>query len=99
MKNFQHPNVLNVIGVSLDTGVSPYIVMPYMANGSLLAYLKKERANLTMQGDDPVHIVNVASVVCRKDYYLSYSLYIGPRCQTAIAVNVSTGSKGDGIFG
>ena len=61
MKNFQHPNVLNVIGVSLDTGVSPYIVMPYMANGSLLAYLKKERPNLTVQEDAPGHIVNVAS--------------------------------------
>ena len=61
MKNFKHPNVLNMIGVSLDTGVSPYIVMPYMANGSLLAYLKKMRPNLTVHKDAPGHIVNVAS--------------------------------------
>ena len=61
MKNFKHPNVLNMIGISLDTGVSPYIVMPYMANGSLLAYLKKVRPNLTVQEDAPEHIVNVAS--------------------------------------
>ena len=48
MKDFDHPNVLSLIGVSIDAGESPYIVMPYMANGSLLSYLKKERPNLTI---------------------------------------------------
>ncbi len=48
MKDFEHPNVLGLIGVSVDVGESPYIVMPFMANGSLLSYLKKERANLTI---------------------------------------------------
>ncbi len=50
MRDFEHPNVLGLIGVSIDVhvGGSPYIVMPFMANGSLLSYLKKERANLTI---------------------------------------------------
>ena len=48
MKAFNHPNVLSVIGVSIDAGPTPYIVMPFMANGTLLAYLKKERPNLTI---------------------------------------------------
>ncbi len=48
MKDFEHPNVLNLIGVSVDTGGGPYIVMPFMANGSLLTYLRKERHNLTV---------------------------------------------------
>ena len=43
MKAFSHPNVLSLIA-----GESPYLVMPYMAKGSLLAYLKKERPNLTI---------------------------------------------------
>ena len=62
MINFNHPNVLNLIGVSLDMGVSPYIVMPYMANGSLLTYLKKERPSMTVRDGAPEHIVNPAQV-------------------------------------
>ena len=48
MKYFDHPNVLHLIGVCLDAGPAPYVVMPYMANGSLLHYLKKERNNLVL---------------------------------------------------
>ena len=48
MQRFQHPNVLNLIGVSVDAGEAPYIVMPYMANGSLLTHLWKERPHLTI---------------------------------------------------
>ena len=48
MKSFQHTNVLNLIGVCIDAGAAPYLVMPYMLNGSLLSYLRKERPNLTI---------------------------------------------------
>ena len=48
MKHFDHPNVLHLIGVCLDAGPAPYVVMPYMANGSLLHYLKKERDNIVL---------------------------------------------------
>ena len=51
MKQFDHPNILNVIGVCIDAGPAPYIVMPFMANGSLLCYLKKERSNLIVPSD------------------------------------------------
>ncbi len=47
MRDFDHPNILTLIGISVDAGV-PYIVMPYMANGSLRSYLMKERDNLTV---------------------------------------------------
>ena len=46
MKDFQHPNVMTLIGVCLDAGPGVSIVMPFMANGSLLDYLKKERGSL-----------------------------------------------------
>ena len=46
MKNFHHLHVMTLKGVCLDGGPVPYIVLPYMANGSLLSYLKKERKNL-----------------------------------------------------
>ena len=46
MKQFNHPNIMNLIGVCMDAGPAPYIVMPFMANGSLLSYFRKERSNL-----------------------------------------------------
>ena len=48
MKQFDHPNVMNLIGVCINAGPAPYIVMPFMANGSLLSYLRKERSNLLL---------------------------------------------------
>ena len=56
MSSFDHPNVLSLIGVCLDFGQAPCIVMPFMARGSLLSYLKKERLNLTIaeNSDDDI---------------------------------------------
>lgn len=49
MKDFDHPNVLSLIGVSLpDSGQPPYIVMPFMASGSLVNYLRNQRPDLTI---------------------------------------------------
>jgi len=49
MMEMNHPNVLTLTGVCLDGGPAPYIVIPFMANGSLLSYLKQERQNLTLE--------------------------------------------------
>ena len=46
MKDFQHSNVMSLIGVCVDAGPGVSIIMPFMANGSLLDYLKKERSNI-----------------------------------------------------
>ena len=43
---------MSLKGVCLDGGPVPYIVLPYMANGSLAAYLKKERKNLVMMKEN-----------------------------------------------
>ena len=51
MSRFNHTHVMGLIGVCLDAGPAPYIVMPYMANGSLLHYLKRERQNLVFSQD------------------------------------------------
>ena len=48
MKEFDHPNVLTLFGVCVDAGPAPYIVMPYMAKGSLLSYLRKERNKILL---------------------------------------------------
>ena len=46
MKSFSHPNILSLIGVCVDAGPTPFIVMPYMANGSLHTYLRAERQSI-----------------------------------------------------
>ncbi len=48
MKDFSHPNILGLAGVCFDTpdGV-PYILLPFMANGSLKDFLKKKRTHVT----------------------------------------------------
>ena len=51
MSRFKHAHVMGLIGVCLDAGPAPYIVMPYMANGSLLEYLKKQRNKLVFTQD------------------------------------------------
>ena len=48
MHVFEHKNILALRGVCLDGGPAPYIVMPFMANGSLLAYLRKNRSTLAV---------------------------------------------------
>ena len=52
MYNFDHSNVLTLRGICLDGGAAPYIIMPFMANGSLLAYLKKNRETLVVSLSD-----------------------------------------------
>ena len=57
MKDFNHPHIMPLIGVCLDAGVG--VVMPYMANGSVLSYLKKERKTLLLQDEDNMEQVRV----------------------------------------
>ena len=48
MSTFDHPNVLTLVGVCLDGGPAPFLIMPFMFNGSLLSYLKKKRNDLVL---------------------------------------------------
>ena len=48
MQELNHPNVLGLMGVCLDGGPAPFIIMPFMANGSLLSYLRKNRNTLLL---------------------------------------------------
>ena len=42
MKDFSHMNILTLMGVALDSRKTPCLVMPFMLNGSLCEYLRKE---------------------------------------------------------
>lgn len=44
MKKIEHPNVLGLLGVCLNTeDGSPYIVLPFMENGDLKTFLYSKR--------------------------------------------------------
>ena len=68
---------MGLIGVCLDAGPIPYIVMPYMANGSLLKYLKKERKNivLSVDTDEDEVSVNIIISIFHNMITTVYSLY------------------------
>ena len=59
MNKFDHPNVLSLSGVCLDGGPAPFIIMPLMANGSLLSYLKKNRSSLVLSSQIDVDMEEV----------------------------------------
>ena len=74
MSRLDHPHVLTLIGVCVDGGPSRYIVMPFMANGSLLSYLKADGKSLLMPEDaqdETVHFsltphLILKSMICLK---------------------------------
>lgn len=39
MREFQHVNVLNIIGITFDPDGSPMVILPFMANGDLRQYV------------------------------------------------------------
>ena len=45
MISFDHPNVMSVIGVSVDREI-PFLIMPFMTNGSVLEYVKHNKEEL-----------------------------------------------------
>ncbi len=66
MCDFDHPNVLPLIGVCIDGGPTPYIVTPFMSNGSLQSYLKKYRTELILDKGADESEVKFELVTSRK---------------------------------
>ena len=57
MNEFTHCHVMSLIGVCLDTSLA--IIMPYMANGSVLDYLKREKKTLFLSEEaEPEEVCN-----------------------------------------
>ena len=53
--NFNHPNVLSIIGVSINPDDdTPLMVMPYMHNGSVQSYVKSKRRGTVKFSSFPV---------------------------------------------
>ena len=62
MKEFDHLNVIQLIGVCIDME-SPYLIMPYMSKGSLLDFLIQQKETLTIKKGsicDETYICSIA---------------------------------------
>ena len=68
MKHFDHPNVMTLIGVCVSIGGGPAIIMPYMENGSLLSYLRKDKDNIVMNDDQDLETVSYTPDYCYCHY-------------------------------
>lgn len=68
MLSFDHPNVMSVIGVIVDREM-PFLIMPFMAKGSILEYVKHHKGEL-------LHSNEVTEAeVCQYSRYSSTSIY------------------------
>ena len=48
MKQFDHPNIVGLLGVCFDTPDGyPYLIIPFMVNGNIRDYLKDKRVHPT----------------------------------------------------
>ena len=84
MFSFKHPNVMSLIGVCLEEE-TPLVIMPFMVNGSVLEFVRRNRESL--------HCISL-SEVC-DDYYnnndMQQKLYAGcGLCQEGVFGYVSS---------
>ena len=47
MLNFDHPNIMSLIGVCID-GEMPLLIMPFMSKGSVLEYIRQKKKELSV---------------------------------------------------
>ena len=65
MRDFDHPNVMKFLGMCFDSPEGyPYIILPFMANGSLLDYLKHKTSQSNITNGYPEVSVDICDCVC-----------------------------------
>ena len=98
MTQFNHPNILNMVGVCLDGGPAPFIIMPFMANGSLLAYLKRNRPKLVVSPEnEDDEDVSLNHKVLLSEYTRWCCDCTGERCVQAADGHVPSDCDGNGV--
>ena len=86
MSRFKHAHVMGLVGVCLDSGNAPLIIMPYMANGSLLKYLKRERESLIVSEENDEDEVNCI-FSSRSMQFQSITSYLYSHIQAFFAIS------------
>ena len=52
MVHFDHPNVMTLTGVILEEGSAPLLVMPYMAKGTVLTFVRDNKTQFLFQNEE-----------------------------------------------
>ena len=85
MKIFDHPNVLKLLGVCVDTNDDGMLraVLPYMANGDLRNFLKQKRVDPT----NTTEYAKVLTYIIKLSLYLKYARYVAIYIHTYVHRN------------
>ena len=86
MKDFKHCHVLSLLGVCFNTpDHSPYIILPFMANGSVKTYLRAKRVHPTNFDDCPVvsmcvvlyhHTKHYSCLLRDRNHFVCYRAFV-----------------------
>ena len=99
MSRFSHAHVMGLIGVCLDSSSALLIVMPFMDNGSLLKYLKKERENLIVsEENDEQEVYTLFGILLNMKVPVCV-FCTGTRCLQASDGDVLSDSQWNGVPG
>ena len=88
MQDFHHPHVMTLIGVSFDANHTPSMVMPFMANGSLLSYLKNNRSALLISEAADEETVRLSLLYMHVPHQSDHFIYTAPHIPEALNEDV-----------
>ena len=99
MQDFSHPHVMTLIGMSFDAANTPSMVMPYMANGSLLSYLKMNRPLLLIVdvASDVDKVRGLMCVQCAQNANILLTIHSATCLSEAADNDLLPGGPGDGV--
>ena len=73
-KRFNHPNILNLVGVSYIQGESvPLMILPFMHNGDVKSFVKSKRGNILEVTEFPEVLSHSH---CKYYYYILSSYFM-----------------------
>ena len=58
---FEHTNIMSLIGVCID-GEMPLLIMPFMSNGSVLEYVKRNKEVLLCSNAMATEVISVRAI-------------------------------------
>ena len=82
MCSFDHPHVLGMVGICLDTAQSPYLLLPYMANGDLRTFLRNKRDTAKSSDTGYPEVLFYCTICLLLSLLLSCSKYLQKSCLT-----------------
>ncbi|XP_052083726.1 hepatocyte growth factor receptor-like [Mytilus californianus] len=71
MKDFHNPNVLTLTGICFGMDDMPLVILPFMAHGDLLSYIRKEENNPTIKD-----LILLGIDIARGMEYLSWCKFV-----------------------